>query len=135
MASTDTDRSRPARLSTPTGETGARGERAAAEHLRAAGYEICAMNWRQGRYELDIVARKAGMLHIVEVKTRRRGSLTPPEAAITPRKFRALHRAASSYLRATGEEAEVQFDLAAVELAPDGTTHVQLVEHAMEYNW
>ena len=67
-----------------------------------AGYEICALNWRSGRYELDIVARKAGIVHFVEVKTRRAGSLTPPEAAVTPQKFRALTRAAVRYLAATG---------------------------------
>ena len=77
-----------------TAETGRAGERAAAEYLRRAGYEICALNWRSGRYELDIVARKAGIVHFVEVKTRRAGSLTPPEAAVTPQKFRALTRAA-----------------------------------------
>lgn len=119
----------------PSARTGSRGEQAAAEHLRAAGYEICARNWRQGRYELDIVARKEGILHIVEVKTRRTGSLTPPEAAITRRKFQALHRATLGYLAATRTDAEVQYDLAAVELASDGTTQVELIEHAMEYNW
>ena len=70
-----------------TAETGRAGERAAVEYLRGAGYEICALNWRSGRYELDIVARKAGIVHFVEVKTRRVGSLTPPEAAVTPQKF------------------------------------------------
>ena len=78
-----------------TAETGRAGERAAVEYLRGAGYEICVLNWRSGRYELDIVARKAGIVHFVEVKTRRVGSLTPPEAAVTPQKFRALTRAAS----------------------------------------
>ena len=116
-------------------ETGRAGERAAAEHLRRAGYEICALNWRHGRYELDIVARKDFTLHIVEVKTRRRGSLTPPEAAITPQKFRALRRAANSYIAATNCDMEVQFDLACVETAPDGTARVELVEQAMECHW
>ena len=125
----------PERTPTATAATGLRGEQAATEYLRTAGYEICARNWRQGRYELDIVARKGDILHIVEVKTRRTGSLTPPEAAITQRKFRALHRATSSYLAATDTDAEVQYDLAAVELAPDGTTRVELIEQAMEYNW
>ena len=93
---------------TAAAETGRAGERAATEYLRRAGYEICALNWRQGRYELDIVACREGVLHFVEVKTRRSGSLTPPEAAATQRKFRALSRAAACYLRTVGWEGEVQ---------------------------
>ena len=116
---------------TTTAETGQAGERAATEHLRREGYDIRALNWRQGRYELDIVALKEGVLHFVEVKTRRAGSLTPPEAAATQRKFRALSRAAECYLRTTGWEGEVQFD----EAFPDGTIRVELIENALEYNW
>ena len=116
-------------------ETGALGERAAAEALRAAGYELQALNWRQGRYELDIVASRDGVLHFVEVKTRQADSLTPPEAAATHRKFHALRRAASVYLATTGWQGEVQFDLAAVTVATDGATDVRLIENAMECHW
>lgn len=116
-------------------ETGRSGEEAAAAYLRGAGYEICALNWRYGRYELDIVARKDATLHIVEVKTRRRGSLTTPEEAITPQKFRALRKAASRYIAALNEELDVQFDLAAVETAPDGSAQVRFIEQAMECHW
>ncbi|WP_290540949.1 YraN family protein [Alistipes sp.] len=118
-----------------TAETGRAGERAATEYLRSAGYEICALNWRQGRYELDIVARKDGVLHFVEVKTRHSGSLTPPEGAATQRKFRALSRAATCYLGVTGWEDEVQFDLAAAEVDDKGGIRVELIENALEYNW
>ena len=65
------------------------------------------------------MACREGVLHFVEVKTRRSGSLTPPEAAVTQRKFRALSRAAACYLRTVGWEGEVQFDLAAAEAAAD----------------
>lgn len=105
------------------------------EYLRERGYEICALNWRDGRYELDIVARKDWVLHFVEVKTRRQGSLTTPEEAITPQKFQALRRAARTYLTRMRCEEEFQFDLAAVEMAPDGSTEVRFIEQAMECHW
>ncbi len=116
-------------------QTGTTGEQAAAEWLRRNGFEICARNWRSGRYELDIVARRWDTLHFVEVKTRRAGGLTPPEAAATPQKFRALRRAAEAYLAQNGSDLEPQFDLAAVDVMPDGTTEVRLIECAMECNW
>ena len=120
---------------TTTAETGRAGERAAAEHLRQAGFDIRYTIWGAGRDELDIVARKAGIVHFVEVKTRRVGSLPPPEAAVPPQKFRAQPRAAVRYLAATGGQEEAQFDLAAVDVMPDGRMEVRLVERAMEYNW
>ncbi len=115
--------------------TGRAGERAATEHLRHAGYDIRALNWRQGIYELDIVAAHRGILHFVEVKTRQAGALTPPEAALTRRKCQALSRAAAAYLRAVRWDGEVQFDLAKVEMAEDGAAHVELIENALEFNW
>ena len=115
--------------------TGDRGEAAAAEWLRAHGFEICARNWRSGRYEIDIVARRQDVLHFVEVKTRRAGGLTPPEAAITIRKFRALRCAAEAYLERHPVCGELQFDLAAVDVADDGAAEVRFVERAMECHW
>ena len=106
-------------MESKTSETGRRGERAAVDYLRRRGYEICALNWREGR----------------EVKTRREGSLTTPEEAITPAKFRALSHAARSYMAAYAVTEEVQFDLAAVTMRRDGGFDVRFVEQAMEYNW
>lgn len=118
-----------------TTRIGNRGEEAAAAWLRSNGFEICARNWRNGRYEIDIVARRWDTLHFVEVKTRRAGGLTTPEAAITPQKFRALRHAAEVYLAQCDGRLEPQFDLAAVDMMPDGQAEVRLIEHAMECNW
>ncbi len=115
-------------------ETGRHGEEIAAQYLLAHGFTLRHRNWRQGRYELDIVATKNNRLHFVEVKCRRREALTSPEDAITPAKFRALCHAARAYIAQYGIEQEVQFDLIAVEYAPTGV-EVRYVPEAMIPHW
>ncbi len=119
----------------PSAATGRRGEEAAAEWLRREGYEICARNWRSGRYELDIVARKSACLHFVEVKTRSADGLTPPEQALTPAKCRALVHAAARYMTRYGSTEEPRFDLAAVDMSPDGGAVVRFIPDAVESHW
>lgn len=116
-------------------ETGRRGERAAVEYLRREGFLICACNWRYGRYEIDVVARRGGFIHFIEVKTRRADSLTAPEAALTHGKAAALRRAAARYLSLYAPGLEPRFDLAAVDHYPDGRMEIRYVADAVEYNW
>lgn len=86
------------RHETERGRIGRLGEEATISHLRRLGYEICARNWRSGSYEIDIVARRYDVLHIIEVKTRQADGLTTPEEALTEDKIRSLHRAARIYM-------------------------------------
>ena len=118
-----------------TSETGRLGEQAAAEYLRDEGYELLAVNWRSGRYELDIVACKEAELHIVEVKARRTDGLTTPEEALTPQKQQALMHAARAYVAWAHWQGEVRFDLAAVDCRPDGSMRVRFVPDAMQCHW
>lgn len=120
---------------TPFAETGRRGEQAAVDYLRREGFVICARNWRYGRYEIDVVARRSGYIHFVEVKTRRADSLTAPEAALTHGKAAALRRAAARYLALYAPDLEPRFDLLAVAVYPDGCMEIRRVEDAVEYNW
>ena len=116
-------------------ETGRRGEDIAVGYLRQNGYLICATNWRQGRYEIDIVAQKMGVVHFVEVKTRNALSLATPEQAVTKTKISALHRAASAYLAKNRVMGDVQFDLLAVDIFPDNTFDVRFIENIAEFGW
>ena len=114
--------------------TGDRGEAIAVEYLRRRGFLICDRNWRCGRYEIDIVATRAGVTHLVEVKTRAAGALVSPEAA-TPSKAAALRRAAEAYLAQRHVTGEVEFDLVAVDIFPDGEYEVRYVTNMVEVGW
>lgn len=117
-----------------TQDIGNRSERAAAEWLMDHGFSLLHTNWRHGRYELDIVAAKGGNIHFVEVKSRRAGSLTTPEEAFTPAKFRALCNAAAAYIAAYGVELEPQFDLIAVYHTP-GSLSIRYIPEVMSPRW
>lgn len=119
----------------PTAATGRRGEEIAADWLRREGYEICERNWRRGRYELDIVARKGEYLHFVEVKTRRANGLTLPEQAMTRDKCRTLTRAAALYIELHASAEEPRFDLLAIDMHPDGGVTVRFIRDAIESHW
>lgn len=115
--------------------TGRRGEDAAISWLRKNGYEICSRNWRNGKYEIDIVAKKDYIMHFVEVKTRSTQGFISPEESITPRKKEALKRATNIYVSYYNIDIEIQFDLIAVDLHPDNSIEVRFIPNAIEYNW
>lgn len=111
--------------------TGAQGEDVAISYLRRQGYMICERNWRNGRYEIDIIARKSYVTHIIEVKTRSARGYTNPEAAITPDKLRSMRRAASLYLAQHHIDEEIAFDLIAIDLLPDGSHDIRFIADIM----
>ena len=116
-------------------EIGQHGEDIAVEYLRCNGYMIAARNWRSGRYEIDIVAERRGVTHIVEVRTRRAGALLSPEATITQSKASSMRRAASAYLAQCRIRGEVEFDLLAVDIFPDNSYDVRFVPNVVEFGW
>ena len=116
-------------------EIGRRGEDLAQEFLLGKGFTLLHRNWRNGRYELDFVAEKEGVLHVVEVKTRVAGNLTSPEEAYTRAKFRALCRAVEYYIQLYKIDWEVQFDLIAVEHDISGGFALRYIPDVMSPVW
>jgi putative endonuclease len=113
----------------PHVELGRRGERLAAEHLRAHGYELVASNFklnvgrnRRGavvQNELDLVAYDGPVLCFVEVKTRASDWFAAPEANVDLRKQRQVTRAARAYRRLLGlRQAPHRYDVVTVILPP-----------------
>lgn len=111
------------------------GEKAAMKWLRERGYLIRDLNWRNGRYELDIVAERWETIHFVEVKSRKAGGFTTPEQAMTRDKVAALMKAVRSYLAQHHVEGDWQIDLVAVDVYPDASVEIRLIERAVEFRW
>lgn len=80
-------------------------------HLRLRGWRILASSWRCPSGEIDILARRGGVLAIIEVKSRR--DLAEAAAAVVPRQRRRIARAASAFLAARPDLAELnpRFDV------------------------
>jgi putative endonuclease len=97
-------------------ELGQIGEDLAVAWYRGHGYRVLDRNWRCSIGELDMVARRGGLLAVVEVKTRRTDAFGVPALAVTPAKQRRLRRLAACWLaeHPVGRCVEVRFDVASV---------------------
>lgn len=95
---------------------GRRAERLAAWWLRLTGYRILAQDFRSPVGEIDLVARRGGILAIVEVK--RRARLDSAGEAVTPRQQRRIRRAAELYIQRHPELAGLQPRFDALLLVP-----------------
>lgn len=118
-----------------TQKIGSQGEREAADWLQRAGFSILARNWRSGRYEIDIVARRGDTLHFVEVKTRDEDSWESPEDALDAGKRRAFRLAVGAYLAAHPTDLEPQMDLVAVDLVAGEISEIRYVPEAVISRW
>jgi putative endonuclease len=115
-------------MSLASNALGAYGERRAVEYLlHEAGMRLLDRNWRCDEGEIDIVARDAGTVVFVEVKTRRHREFGPPAEAVVAAKRARLRRLAAIWLSEHPTSAdEVRFDVVSVLRPRRGPA---LVEH------
>ena len=112
---------------------GSTGERIAADHLKAMGYQVIDRNVRFSQGEIDIVAREGGELVFVEVRTRRGREFGLAEESITERKKRKLRSLVDLYLQTQrmGDE-QSRIDVVVVELDRDGAvTRFEVIKNAI----
>jgi len=93
---------------------GRKGESLAKAHLESTGYEIKEENWRHSRAEIDLIARKDGLIIFVEVKTRTGNFFGEPEDFVDTRKQKLLVTAADEYIYKMNHQGEVRFDIISV---------------------
>ena len=96
--------------------TGLSAEAKAAALLIAKGYRILARRFRTPHGEIDIVARRSGLLAFVEVKAR--GSLDDAAYAVTRRQQQRIIDAAQGWLMAHPEHAEFELRFDVILVAP-----------------
>ena len=109
-------------------EVGKDAEQMAVDWLKAKGYEILHRNWRHKYYEIDIIALKNKMLHIVEVKARNSTRLGYPEDSVTKRKFKNLQRATDEFLFLNPGYKMIQYSILSITLFKDKEPEFFLIE-------
>jgi putative endonuclease len=114
---------------------GSEGERIAADWLeRQCRFRILTRNWRSprdNRLEIDLVARDGDTLVFVEVKARPSYARVPGYfAATTPRKRKALLRAARAYLHQLREKPRtIRYDVVEVDSDLNKASDEKVVRH------
>jgi putative endonuclease len=113
-------------------ETGALGEKLAAELLTDKGYQIVETNARFREGEIDIVARDGDCLVFVEVRTKTSRRFGTPEESITARKRQHLRATAARYLSEHEGLPEMwRIDIVAVEIAGNRLARIDHIESAV----
>jgi putative endonuclease len=104
-------------------DTGKHGEGLAVVWLEQHGYQILHKNWRYKNWEIDVIAEKAGRLHIIEVKTLRSHRYGFPEDNMDAKKMQYLINAAEEFMEQDERWKQLQFDLLSISLLPHGTEY------------
>lgn len=95
-------------------ELGKKGEELAIEYLQEKGYVILEKNYRFQKAEIDIIAKKAEVLIVVEVKTRSTSYFGNPQDFISSKKVKLLVAAADNYINEKDLNVELRFDVIAL---------------------
>ena len=105
-----------------TSELGFLAENLAARYLEKKGYAVLELNYRKPWGEVDIVAKKEGILIFIEVKASKDDIAGfEPENRVSPEKLRRLMRAIQTYLASKkySPEQNWQIDIVALTLNQD----------------
>ena len=101
-------------------EIGAWGEDRAALYLRLHGYRVVERNFRCRLGEIDIIARRGGVVAFVEVKLRKNADFGEAREFVTYTKQRRIISAAELWLTKTDCQLQPRFDVIEI-YAPQGT--------------
>ena len=110
-------------------ELGKEGEELAVAYLLENGYEIVARNFRYQKAEVDIIARKEGILAVVEVKTRSTPDFGDPYHVPKRTQIQRLISAIDNFETDPDIDVDVRFDIVAI-IKNNSGTQVEHLEDA-----
>ena len=111
---------------------GNEGEQAACDFLARRGWTILDRNVRRGRGEIDIIARRRGVIAFIEVKRRSSLNFGTPAEAVNTAKQRRILSAASIYLQEKGLfDANIRFDI--IEILANKIRHIEAAFDATDF--
>ena len=109
-------------------DRGGWGEAQVAAYLRRRGYELLAANYRCRFGEIDLIAKRAGVLAFVEVKLRRDDQHGEAREFVTARKQQRVMAAAQLWLSQHETGLQPRFDVIEV-YAPQGEAGPVKINH------
>jgi putative endonuclease len=114
-------------------EMARRAEQHVARHLEGQGFRIVGMNVRAGRLELDVVAERAGLLVVCEVRARTSDRFGSPGETISHVKIARVREATRVWMRKEGRTGQaVRLDAAALTFdGPGGAPRMEYYEAAL----
>ena len=118
--------------SPPHLQRGTYGEDRATEYLTRLGYRIIARNVSCRHGEIDIIASDGDEIVFVEVRTRSKGWMMPPECTVGPEKLKKLKRAARIWTENRNYTGFWRIDLIAVTLNDDKLSSIEHIKEITE---
>jgi putative endonuclease len=112
-----------------TRDKGSEAEKIAIDYLKKKGYEILEQNWYNNHYELDIIARKNGVMTIIEVKSLLSNYMREPYQSVNRIKQRSIISATNAYIRKHNINDDVQFDIISI-LLNKSVPEIEHIENA-----
>ncbi|WP_298900847.1 YraN family protein [uncultured Psychroserpens sp.] len=95
-------------------ELGKKGEQLAVNFLLKNDYKIVAQNYIYQKAEVDIIAQKADVLAVVEVKTRSSIDFGNPQDFLKQKQIQRIIKAVDVFIMTNNLDVEVRFDIIAI---------------------
>ncbi|MDR2084447.1 MAG: YraN family protein [Bacteroidales bacterium] len=100
-------------------ELGKYGEQLAADYIKSLGYTIIEQNWRNEKYEIDIICTNSENIIFIEVKTHDSNKLFDIRRLVDKEKQRKITFCANNYVRRKNIILDVRFDIIIIKKKKD----------------